>query len=403
MNRLLVAVSLLLPCTALSQEDPRPRARDVGIEVGVFAPGPFNAITDVDGVLVGHSTVREGDRIRTGITAIRPHPGSVYHDRVPAAMHVGNGYGKLLGVTQVRELGELETPILLTCTLCVWKAADALVGWMLEREGMADVRSLNAVVGETNDGGLNDIRARPITAAHVRHAIETAAGGPVEEGSVGAGTGTQAFGWKGGIGTSSRILPESLGGFTLGVLVQSNFGGILTIGGAPVGQELERYSFREDVERGDGSAGAGSGSGALERTPPSAGATESDEGQGSIMIILATDAPLSDRNLQRLAARAIMGLARTGSFAGNGSGDYVIAFSTAESVRRPRDMAVRTVEELDNGEMSALFEAAVEATEESIYNSLFRARTVTGMGTTAEALPLGPTLSILRRYGVIQP
>jgi D-aminopeptidase len=383
MNRLLVAVSLLLPCTALSQEDPRPRARDVGIEVGVFAPGPFNAITDVDGVLVGHSTVREGDRIRTGITAIRPHPGSVYHDRVPAAMHVGNGYGKLLGVTQVRELGELETPILLTCTLCVWKAADALVGWMLEREGMADVRSLNAVVGETNDGGLNDIRARPI--------------------SVGAGTGTQAFGWKGGIGTSSRILPESLGGFTLGVLVQSNFGGILTIGGAPVGQELERYSFREDVERGDGSAGAGSGSGALERTPPSAGATESDEGQGSIMIILATDAPLSDRNLQRLAARAIMGLARTGSFAGNGSGDYVIAFSTAESVRRPRDMAVRTVEELDNGEMSALFEAAVEATEESIYNSLFRARTVTGMGTTAEALPLGPTLSILRRYGVIQP
>jgi D-aminopeptidase len=372
----------------------------------------LNAITDVRGVLVGHTTVREGDRVRTGVTAIRPHPGNVYQQRVPAAMHVGNGYGKLLGVTQVRELGELETPILLTCTLCVWKAADALVEWMLEREGMAEVQSLNAVVGETNDGGLNDIRARPIDAAHVRHALETATGGPVEEGSVGAGTGTRAFGWKGGIGTSSRILPESLGGFTLGVLVQSNFGGILTIGGAPVGRELGRYSFQEDVERGGGDGSAEPGRGDAEggrrdaelgRDDRGAWASEWDEGQGSIMMVVATDAPLSDRNLQRLGARAIMGLARTGSFAGNGSGDYVIAFSTAESVRRPRDLPVRTVEELDNGEMSALFEAAVEATEEAIYNSLFRAHTVTGMGTTAEALPLEATLRILRRYGVIEP
>jgi D-aminopeptidase len=411
MIRLLVALPLLLPFPALGQENQRPRARDVGIEVGVFAPGPLNAITDVRGVLVGHTTVREGDRVRTGVTAIRPHPGNVYQQRVPAAMHVGNGYGKLLGVTQVRELGELETPILLTCTLCVWKAADALVEWMLEREGMAEVQSLNAVVGETNDGGLNDIRARPIDAAHVRHALETATGGPVEEGSVGAGTGTRAFGWKGGIGTSSRILPESLGGFTLGVLVQSNFGGILTIGGAPVGRELGRYSFQEDVERGggDGSAEPGRGDAEGGRRDAELGrddrgaASEWDEGQGSIMMVVATDAPLSDRNLQRLGARAIMGLARTGSFAGNGSGDYVIAFSTAESVRRPRDLPVRTVEELDNGEMSALFEAAVEATEEAIYNSLFRAHTVTGMGTTAEALPLEATLRILRRYGVIEP
>lgn len=400
---LVVALSLLLPFPVLGQENQRPRARDVGIVVGIFPPGPLNAITDVRGVLVGQTTVWEGDRIRTGVTAIRPHPGNVYHERVPAAVHVGNGFGKLLGVTQVRELGELETPILLTCTLCVWKAADALVEWMLERDDMADVRSLNAVVGETNDGELNDIRARPIDAAHVRHALETATDGPVEEGSVGAGTGTRAFGWKGGIGTSSRVLPESLGGFALGVLVQSNFGGILTIGGAPVGRELGRYSFQDEVEPGarDGAGGlADAGTGPDGR---GVGAGEWDAGQGSIMMVVATDAPLSDRNLERLSARAIMGLARTGSFAGNGSGDYVIAFSTAESVRRPRDLPVRTVAELDNEEMSALFEAAVEATEEAIYNSLFRARTVTGMRATAEALPLEPTLRVLRRYGVIQP
>ena len=222
---------LVLATDAMSQD--RPRARDLGMTVGVLAPGPLNAITDVAGVLVGQVTVTDGDRVNTGVTAIRPHGGSLYHDRVPAAMYVGNGFGKLLGVTQVRELGELETPVLLTCTLCVWKAADAMVEWALEQPGMERVGSLNAVVGETNDGGLNDIRSRPITPAHVREAIESASGGPVEEGSVGAGRGTRAFGWKGGIGTSSRVLPQSLGGFTVGVLVQSNFGGILTMAGAP--------------------------------------------------------------------------------------------------------------------------------------------------------------------------
>ena len=249
---------------ASAQEAQRPRARDLGIEVGVFQPGAHNAITDVEGVLVGHATVVSGDDVRTGVTAIRPHGGNVYFDRVPAAMHVGNGFGKLLGVTQVRELGELETPVLLTCTLCVWKAADAMVEWALGLENMERVRSINPVVGETNDGGLNDIRNRPITPGHVRAALESATAGPVEEGAVGAGTGTTAFGWKGGIGTSSRVLPESLGGYTLGVLVQSNFGGILTIAGAPVGRELGRYAFQRQVEgRGDSSGGGNpSGGGA---------------------------------------------------------------------------------------------------------------------------------------------
>jgi D-aminopeptidase len=381
---LILALFLLLPLDAMSQQpEARPRARDLGMEVGVFPTGPSNAITDVEGVRVGHTTVREGDSVRTGVTAVLPHGGNPYVDRVPAAIHVGNGFGKLLGVTQVRELGELETPILLTCTLCVWRAADALVEWMLEQEGMERVRSLNAVVGETNDGGLNDIRSRPIRPEHVRHAIESAATGPVEEGSVGAGTGTRAFGWKGGIGTSSRVLPEALGGFTVGVLVQSNFGGILTMNGAPVGRELGRYSFRSQVEGIDDGQG--------------------DTGQGSIMMVVATDAPLSDRNLERLAARAIMGLARTGSFAGNGSGDYVIAFSTAEEVRRSSDAERLSTTEIANEEMSALFQGVVEATEEAIYNSLLKATTVTGVnGTTADALPIRETLEVLRRYGAIR-
>jgi D-aminopeptidase len=366
--------------------------------VGIFQPGPWNAITDVAGVRVGQTTVREGDRVRTGVTAILPHGGNPYLDRVPAAIHVGNGFGKLLGVTQVRELGEIETPILLTCTLCVWRAADALVEWMLARDGMADVRSLNAVVGETNDSGLNDIRARPIRPAHVVAALESAETGPVEEGSVGAGTGTRAFGWKGGIGTTSRVLPESLGGHTVGVLVQSNFGGILDIGGAPVGRELGRYSFQ--------------GATAGERTPGPAGTSagiatdpwleQDDTGQGSIMIVVATDAPLSDRNLERLASRAIMGLARTGSFAGNGSGDYVIAFSTAPSVRRAPGRLPEAAADLGNDAMSGLFQAVVEATEEAIYNSLFKATDVTGMGRTADALPIDETVEVLRRYGVIR-
>ena len=374
------------------QTNERPRARDLGVRVGVFTPGPLNAITDVAGVLVGQVTVQEGDRINTGITAIRPHGGSIYHERVPAAIYVGNGFGKLLGVTQVRELGELETPILLTCTLCVWKAADAMVEWALELDGMERVGSLNAVVGETNDGGLNDIRSRPITAAHVREALETASSGPVAEGSVGAGRGTRAFGWKGGIGTSSRILPESLGNFTVGVLVQSNFGGILTMAGAPVGKELGRYSFQRDVESGG------------EGTDPSGVPdwSEADEGQGSIMMVVATDAPLSPLKLERLAKRAVMGLARTGSFAGNGSGDYVIAFSTASGVRRRSGEERTESTEVTNGGMSALFQGVVEATEEAIYNSLLKATTVSGMGRTADALDVAEVVRVLEKFNVIR-
>ena len=394
---------LLFAPNATSQEVDRPRARDLGVEVGIFRPGSLNAITDVEGVLVGQVTVIEGDRVNTGVTAIRPHPGSLYHERVPAAMYVGNGFGKLLGVTQVRELGELETAILLTCTLCVWKAADALVEWALEQEGMERVGSLNAVVGETNDGGLNDIRTRPITAAHVREALETASSGPVAEGSVGAGRGTRAFGWKGGIGTSSRVLPESLGGFTVGVLVQSNFGGILTMAGAPIGRELGRYSFRQAVEaeaRDPDIEARAQDAGVLGGSGPEW--TDADDGQGSIMIVLATDAPLSPLKLERLAKRAIMGLARTGSFAGNGSGDYVIAFSTAPGVRRtPGEEWTESVE-VPNSGLSALFEGAVEATEEAIYNSLLMATTVSGMGRTADAIDIEAVTRVLEEYNVVR-
>ena len=377
--------------TLVGQDNKRPRARDLGIEVGIFSPGTLNAITDVAGVRVSHVTVENGDDINTGVTAIYPHNGSIYHDRVPAAIHVGNGYGKLLGVTQIRELGELETPILLTCTLCVWQVADAMVEWLLEQPGMENVRSLNAVVGETNDGGLNNIRSRPIKNEHVRQALTTAQSGPVEEGSVGAGKGTRAFGWKGGIGTSSRVLPESLGGFTTGVLGQSNFGGILTINGAPVGQEMGRYSFKENL--------------GLSKHPPikdsdMSGWDSADEGQGSIMIVLATDAPLSPLKLERLARRAIMGLARTGSFAGNGSGDYAIAFSTANEVRRPQNHSVLQLKEISNDQMSALFQSAVESTEEAIYNSILKATTVSGMGRTADAIDLNILAEILRRFNV---
>ncbi|MDE2753980.1 MAG: P1 family peptidase [Gemmatimonadota bacterium] len=380
----------MLPSAAASQQEaPRPRARDLGIQVGVFTPGTHNAITDVDGVLVGHATVISGDDVRTGVTAIRPHGGNLYFDRVPAAMYVGNGFGKLLGVTQVRELGELETPILLTCTLCVWKAADAMVEWALRLEGMERVRSINPVVGETNDGGLNDIRNRPITPGHVRDALEGASGGPVEEGSVGAGTGTTAFGWKGGIGTSSRALPESLGGYTVGVLVQSNFGGILQIAGAPVGRELGRYSFMNQVGGGRGE-------------DPAPHEDAEPQARGSIMMVVATDAPLSERNLERVAMRAVMGLSRTGSFAGNGSGDYVIGFSTAASVRRRPDDVVRSIEDLSNNNISAIFQATLEATEEAVYNSMFKAVTVSSRWGTREELPIDETLEVLRRYGVVR-
>ncbi|MFL5498127.1 MAG: P1 family peptidase [Gemmatimonadaceae bacterium] len=362
--------------TALVEAQTRPRARELGVAPGVFSPGPLNAITDVPGVLVGQVTVTESDSVRTGVTAILPHAGNLFLQRVPAAIVVGNGFGKLLGSTQVNELGELETPILLTCTLCVWKAADAMVEWMLAKDSMQNVRSINPVVGETNDGyELNvAIRSRPITPAHVRQALTSARSGPVEEGSVGAGTGTRAFEWKGGIGTSSRRVPASVGGWTVGVLVQSNFGGVLQIMGAPVGRELGRHKFSSAMR---------------EKT------------DGSIMIVVATDAPLSDRNLKRLASRALMGLARTGSIASNGSGDYVISFSTAASVRRPRDAARLTTTEIGNTEeLSALYEAVIEATEEAIYNSLFKATTMRGKGGTVEAIPIDRVKEILDRYGI---
>jgi D-aminopeptidase len=365
----------------------RPRARDLGVTVGVFATGTHNAITDVAGVRVGHATIR-GAAGNTGVTAILPPGDDWFRERVPAAIHVGNGFGKLLGITQVRELGELETPILLTCTLCVWRAADAMVDWLLDRPGMAAVRSINPVVGETNDGALNDIRARPIGREHVVHALETARDGAVEEGAVGAGAGTVAFGWKGGIGTASRVVPANHGGYTVGVLVQSNYGGILTINGAPVGRALGRYAFMRDVEpRND------------TRDPDRDAGTSPD---GSIMIVVATDAPLDARNLERLARRALFGLARTGSTMSNGSGDYVIAFSTAGTVRRTGGERVRQVDDLANDAMTALFQAVAEATEEAIYNSMFRAVTTTYRDTTIEALPLDRTIEVLRRYGAVR-
>ena len=327
-------------------QSPRARARDLGVAPGIFKTGALNAITDVAGVRVGQVTLNEGEKIRTGITAIFPHAGNPYLERVPAAVNVGNGFGKLTGSTQVNELGEIETPILLTCTLCVWKAADAMAEWMLAQPGMERVRSINPLVAETNDGTLNDIRARPVTAEAVRRALESATGGPVAEGSVGAGTGTIAFGWKGGIGTSSRVLPASLG----------------------------HYAFE--------------------------GSVSPERGDGSCIVVIATDAPLSDRNLRRVAARAMMALGRTGSSAANGSGDYAIAFSTAREVRRAWDAKRLTTTELANDEVSGVFEGTVEAVEEAVYNSLFMATTTTGNGRTIEALPLDRVRQILEAHGI---
>lgn len=389
-NRLFLQMTLLVmgfcALTAAAQDEERVRARDLGVAPGIFSPGTNNAITDVAGVRVGQVTLQEGDNVRTGITAILPHPGNAYRSRVPAAMHVGNGFGKFIGTTQIDELGEIESPILLTCTLCVWKAADAMAEWMLAQPDMEQVRSLNVVVGETNDGRLNDIRARPITAAAVRTALENAKGGPVQEGSVGAGTGTTAFGWKAGIGTSSRKLPESLGGWTVGVLVQANFGGVLQVAGAPVGRELDRYAFQNAVASRENTRGLAD-----------------DRGDGSVIIIIATDAPLSDRNLERVASRGMMGLGRTGSSASNGSGDYILAFSTAESVRREFDAVRLQTTELANDQMSAVFQASVDAVEESVYNALFMATTMTGNGQTVEAIPLDQVRKVLRKHGVKVP
>lgn len=381
---LLTAAALgLCSLAASAAEAERVRARALGVAPGIFSPGAHNAITDVPGVRVGQVTLMQGETVRTGVTAILPHGDNLYRSRVPAAVHVGNGYGKFVGLSQVNELGELETPIVLTCTLCVWKAADAVAEWMLAKPEMATVRSLNVVVGETNDGGLNDIRARPVTAAAVVQALETASSGPVAEGSVGAGTGTELFGWKGGIGTSSRKLPDSLGGWTVGALVQANYGGVLQVAGAPVGQALNQYAFQNAVV----AQGAGKG-------------LADDSGDGSIIIVIATDAPVSDRNLKRLASRGMMGLGRTGSSASNGSGDYIIAFSTNESVRRAFDAPRHTSTELANEEMSAIFQAGVDAVEEAIYNALFMATTVSGNGVTVEAIPLDRVRAVLRAHGI---
>ncbi|MFT4198372.1 MAG: P1 family peptidase [Pseudoxanthomonas sp.] len=379
----LVAVfgaALLAATLSATAAEQRPRAREAGVVIGTLPPGPNNAITDVAGVGVGHATLVEGRRLHTGVTAIVPHPGNLFRQRVPAAIVVGNGFGKLAGITQVQELGELETPILLTGTLSTWKVADAAVDWLLRQPGMEQVGSINPVVGETNDGYLSDIRARPLTPALVEQALTRLSHAAVEEGAVGAGAGTVAFGWKGGIGTSSRRLPAADGGYTVGVLVQSNFGGKLTIAGVPVWQALpDPAEYARTLA-----------------PPPSTG-------DGSIMIVVATDAPLDPAALQRLARRALVGLARTGSVMSNGSGDYVIAFATALENLRDPDAAVQPAHSVAAERLTPLFQACAEATEEAIVDSLFRAQSVHGYHGTVAALPLEPVLAALRRAQALDP
>ncbi len=356
------------------KESDRVRARQLGIAPGVLATGPLNAITDVDGVLVGHVTLVAGDSVRTGATAILPHGGNLYQNKVPAAVFVFNGFGKSAGLSQVAELGEIESPIVLTNTLSVATGVEAIIDWTLAQPGNEKVLSVNAVVGETNDGYLNDIRARALSSAQILQAIRSARAGAVEEGAVGAGTGTVAFGWKGGIGTSSRRVPAASGGWTVGVLVQTNFGGVLRIDGRRIGEELGNFYLKDEL--------AG-------KSP-----------DGSIMVVVATDAPLSDRNLARLARRAIAGVARTGSSFSNGSGDYVIAFSTAAAGVRTaaRRTGAAQFTELSNDSVSPLFQAVAEATEEAIYDSLFMATTtrshnvILGKDVVVERLPLAPFL-----------
>lgn len=376
MKRITLATLIVVlgVASALAQSEARPRARDLGLAPGVFAPGPLNAITDVSGVSVGHATLVVGDNVRTGVTVVVPHAGNVFQDKVAGAVFVGNAFGKLAGSTQVDELGTIETPIALTNTLSVGAVMDGLVRWTLDQSGNQNVRSVNALVGETNDGGLNDIRGQHVRPQHVLDALKVASTGPVVEGSVGAGTGTQAFGWKGGIGTASRQLAASLGGYTLGVLVQSNYGGVLTMGGAPVGQLLGRYAYQPRPEK-------------------------PEFGDGSCMIVVATDAPIDARDLRRVAARAIYGLARTGSSYSNGSGDFAIAFSTAPELRTRFGSATpqaRTLLPTDG--VSPLFEAALEATEEAVYNSLLKATSVTSRWGSAEALPVERVRAILKGY-----
>ena len=354
------------------------RLRDLGVEIGVLSTGKLNAITDVSGIKVGHSTLIDGDSIRTGITAIIPHSGNIFQEKVPAAVYIGNGFGKLSGSTQINELGNLETPIILTNTLSVATAMNAVIRYTLDMKGNEQVQSVNAVVGETNDGYLNDIRDQSVKIEDVISAIENARENNTEEGNVGAGTGTVCFGFKGGIGTSSRILPENLGGYTVGVLVQTNFGGVLQIAGVPVGKELKKFSFSNELL---------------------------NNVDGSCMIVVATNAPLDNRNLERIAKRAFLGLAKTGGIASNGSGDYVIAFSTAPGMRIPHktNSKLQKQEEVPNDLMSPLFMAAIEATEEAILNSLFMAETTTGYKNhTIEALPLKKVIEILKQHGAIK-
>jgi D-aminopeptidase len=369
----ILALLLVMTGTAVHATESRPRPRLAGITFGILPTGQLNAITDVAGVKVGHVTLIEGANVRTGVTAILPHGGNLYQEKVPAGFAVGNAYGKFMGSTQVRELGEIETPILLTNTLNVPEAAAGAIEWTLKRPGNEQVRSVNAIVGETNDGFLNDIRARRVRSSDAVAAIETARDGPVLEGAVGAGTGTVAFDWKGGIGTSSRKLPLALGGWTVGVLVQTNFGGVLQVAGIPVGEALGRYFLKDELSKA--------------------------AGDGSVIIVLATDAPLSDRNLERLARRAFLGIARTGSPMTNGSGDYAIAFSTNAEVRRTAERRSRpsAIADLPNEQTSPLFEAAVEATEEAVINSMFAATPTDGNGHHVEALPVDQVIKLYRR------
>lgn len=360
LSKTIVALSLV---AAASPAPPVERAREADVVIGVLAPGPLNAITDVGGVQVGHVTIEEGKDVHTGVTAILPHSGNVFRSRVPAGFVAFNAFGKFAGSTQVVELGEIETPILLTNTLNVPEAVAGAIEWTLSQPGNETVRSVNAVVGETNDGVLNDIRRRRVTVADARRAIEAAKGGAVEEGSIGAGTGTVAFGFKGGIGTASRRLPSAMGGWTLGVLVQSNYGGVLNIAGVPVGIKLGRHAFAERGDRGTA--------------------------DGSVVVVIATDAPLSDRNLRRIAERAFIGIGRTGSSFSNGSGDYAIAFSTSPAVRREEGSApTAQIADLRNDALSPLFQAVAEATEEAVVNSLFAGKTVEGHRDTIERLPV---------------
>ena len=365
--------AVALAMTAGTGAQDRPRARDLGIEPGAGKPGPLNAITDVAGVRVGHTTVSSGENVRTGVTAILPHEGNLFREKVAGAVFVGNAFGKLAGSTQVQELGTIESPIVLTNTLSVGTAVEAVVRWTIAQPGNEDVRSVNALVGETNDGGLNDIRGLHVTRDHVTSAIAGARASAVEEGAVGAGAGTVAFGWKGGIGTSSRVIQQQNDTWTVGVLVQSNFGGRLTMAGAPIWREL---SPRPQGSRGN-----------------------DQDADGSCMIVVATDAPLDARDLQRLAARAIFAMARTGSTYSNGSGDFAIAFSTHPSLRVTGASGPQPRTVLPTDSVSALFEGVLDATEEALYNSLLKAVDTTGNGRTIRALPIAELRAVLKKYG----